>query len=757
MTNPKHKSGKNKGGVLSTSRIPSFPTQALIIREVINALGTKQTSNAKDLDDYVNTGDTDYQQFSKILEEFIFEPIRSMTCNTTAQFLKKEIDHFFKNYLGLVKLVALDRLKREEVLPLIIEHYFSVRAAVFLTNFQKLSGGLSPIHFVDSDKTAIDAVFNWIDENKADWNKDCTKEEKDKFASWRKGKHLPYLTSFKLLPLSPENKTLLLIARAFDYFRFKDSVLGKRAIDLIREHLLVGFLDYDHGEPLSIAQINANKKFPLSMEALSNCQKILLSSDDCSEINKEYALEQIEKLKAAFKKEDPHGLMTYLVNWCEARWYVKAGNLKDAVKAYKLTFEQCLYSAGKVQEIIYKEALIVAAMKRDKAFLNRLKNHGITFGYFSAPLGKDSLDLEVNNKKNRSDSNIVEDWEVEHWRKKFIQTFTEQMLFKDTQPYKDDAKAGILVSSDEVKLKLKPDQKIKVGSWKKQTPQLVHFILENNIIAVQKLLNKGADVNVFSESGETPILMAVQNMNLFELDAPLDDTCFNLITSQSHTQKTVNRRSTKLKLLPLVCAVNTGKLDVVSKLLKMEAEVDRRGDTDELTALYKCITRIMLLRNPELLMNSFSKTPTPELLENIRRRSGGIAGNSHDELANNFEATRQNKSFADFMESYTKILTERISSLKEDSFRDIAYLLIQNGANPNIEMKSPIKGYTPLMLAAECDEAELFEEMLRYGGKPDKYYKHPKTGQPINCFNIALAFRSHQVAKILKNKYGYND
>ena len=737
-------------------RVPPFPTRAEIFREIINALGTKQTSNAKALDDYVKTGDTDYQQFTKFQEEYIFEPIRSMTCDSTAQFLKKEIDLFFKNYLGLIKLVALDRLSREEALPLIIEHYFSVRAAGFLTNFQKLSGGLSPIHFVDSDKTAIDAVFSWIDENEADWNKSCTKEEKDKFASWRKGKHLPDLTSFKLVPFSPENKTLLLIARAFDYFRFKDSVLGKRGIDLTREHLLVGFFHYEHGEPLSVAQIEANKQFPLSMEALSNCHKILLSSDDCSKTNKEYALELIEELKAAFKKEDPKGLITYLVNWCKARWYVKAGNLKNAVEAYKLAFKQCLYSAGKVQEMIYKDALIVAAMKKDKAFLNRLKNHGITFGYFSTQLEKDSSDLEVNNKKNRSDSNIVEDWEIEQWRKTFIQTFAEQKLFKDTQPYKDDAKAGILINSDEVKLKPKLDQKIKVGSWNKQTPQLVHFILENNITAVQKLLNKGADVNVFSESGETPILMAVQNMNPFDLVAPLDDTCFNLIASQAHTKKTVNRRSTKLKLLPLVCAVNTGKLDIVSKLIKMGAEVDRRGDTDELTALYLCITRIMHLRKPELLINSFSKTPSPELLENIRRRSGGIAGNSLDEIAKNYEASKSNRIFVSVQGIYFNFLKERIPSLKVDSFRDIAYLLIQNGANPNIEMKSPIKGYTPLMLAAESNEAEIFEEMLRYGGKPDKYYKHPVTGKKINCFQIAITLGSNKVAGILKNKYGYN-
>lgn len=750
MTNNTKKSAQKWGGVLSKS---PFPTQAEIVRDIVNALGTKSSSDAKKLDYYVETGDADHQKYSEILEDFIFEPIKSITCESTAMFLRVEIDRFFKNYLGLVKVIALDRLSRDETLPLIVEHFFSVRAAAFLANFHNFSGGPSPIQFVDSNQTAIETVFQWFNENEKGWDSRCNKEEKDKYADWRKGNHKPSITSFKLLPVCPENKTLLLIASAVDYFR--KSELGKSGINFTRQHLFCGFDQYDHGEPLSLAQIEANKKYPLSMEALKNCTDLLLDKSDSSIISKGYAYERIKDLKAALKEEDPNELMSYLISWLEARWHVKAGDLKEAIKFYKLAFEQCLYSAGKGQEMIFKDALKVAAKIRDLAFLKQLKNYGIVFGYFTSPLNEDGLDLSVNNKKNRGSSNIIEDWEIERWRKEFSQAFREHSLFKNINPYKDDAKAGLLLDTlDASKLKANPDQKIKVGSWKKQIPQLVHFTLLNDVNKVRKLLEKGADVDVFSESGETPLLMAIQNMNPFNLDAPLDDSCFKLITSHSHTNDTINRRTTKLKLLPLICAVNTGNINVVNRLLEWGAEVDRRGETDEQTALNICLKRIAMLKNSNYV--NIPNTPSVELLEDIRRRSSGIAGNTLDEIKTNFDDSKNNKLYNSFQKSYTRIMKERTASLDIEAFRDIALLLIQNGANSNTEHKSPVKGYTPLMLAAESNEAELFEEMCRYGGKPDKCYKHPQAGQNINCFQIALAFRSHNVSELLKRKYGYH-
>lgn len=446
--------------------------------------------------------------------------------------------------------------------------------------------------------------------------------------------------------------------------------------------------------------------------------------------------------------------MSYMINWCEARWHVKSGNPKEAVVFYKDAFKQCLYSAGKGQGMIYKDALKVAAHAKDLSFLKQLINYGIIFDYFTAPPEKDELDLEINNKNNRSTSNIVEDWEIERWRKEFSQTFPESRLFKGVEPYKDDAKAGILVADfDHVKPKPKPDQKIKVGSWNKQMPQLVHFVLKNDTENVNKLLKKGADVNVYSESGETPILMAIQNMNPFELDAPLDDTCFNHISAHSHTKETINRRTTKLKLLPLVCGVNTGNINVVSKLLKWGAEVDRRGETNEQTALNICLKRIAMLKDSKFF--SMPDNPSVALLEDIRRRSGGLVGNTLDEVKANFDASKNNKLFSSVQKSYVSIIKERMASLDVEALRNIALLLIQKGADSNAEHQAPIKRYTPLMLAAESDEAELFEEMLRYGGKPDKFYNHPQSDQKINCFHIAVHFRSQQIVTILKNKYGF--
>mgnify|MGYP000324296163 CR=1 FL=1 len=132
MTNETHKSAQKGGDVLYKS---PFPTQAEIVRGIVNALGTKSSSDAKKLDYYVDIGDADYQNFSEILENFIFEPIKILTCERTAKFLRTEIKRFFQDYLELVKLVSLDKLTREKSLSLILEHYFSVKASSFLAKF----------------------------------------------------------------------------------------------------------------------------------------------------------------------------------------------------------------------------------------------------------------------------------------------------------------------------------------------------------------------------------------------------------------------------------------------------------------------------------------------------------------------------------------------------------------------------------------------------------------------------------------------
>jgi ankyrin repeat protein len=77
--------------------------------------------------------------------------------------------------------------------------------------------------------------------------------------------------------------------------------------------------------------------------------------------------------------------------------------------------------------------------------------------------------------------------------------------------------------------------------------------------------------------------------------------------------------------------------------------------------------------------------------------------------------------------------------------REIATLLISYGADVNAEHLSPLKGYTPLMLAAELDEKKIFDTMLVAGGDINKKYIDPRTGREISLLDIANNFNSKNV------------
>jgi ankyrin repeat protein len=137
-------------------------------------------------------------------------------------------------------------------------------------------------------------------------------------------------------------------------------------------------------------------------------------------------------------------------------------------------------------------------------------------------------------------------------------------------------------------------------------------------------------------------------------------------------------------------------------------------------------------------------------LDSIRRKSSGLSGFSLDHQQRFIQQKNKDPLFAKMMkaieDSHRKRLLENISV---GDLRQIARVLIQAGANVNAEHASPYKGYTPLMLAVELDEREIFEQMLIYGGDIKKTYKDPKTGRDISILEIAKSFKSKNVIQVL--------
>jgi ankyrin repeat protein len=135
----------------------------------------------------------------------------------------------------------------------------------------------------------------------------------------------------------------------------------------------------------------------------------------------------------------------------------------------------------------------------------------------------------------------------------------------------------------------------------------------------------------------------------------------------------------------------------------------------------------------------------------MRRNLPGIVY-SMDEAKCLLESLNSSESYAQHKQDFHEIINERISKCwQRDKLIKIAKILIDSGSDVNAVHKFLINGYTPLMLAAELDEVEIFEYMLDHGGDPKKSYYKPDS-QSYDCHTIAKEWGSKDVLSVLKDR-----
>ncbi|NQZ10966.1 MAG: hypothetical protein HRT35_27755 [Algicola sp.] len=473
---------------------------------------------------------------------------------------------------------------------------------------------------------------------------------------------------------------LFLIARAVQWCKKTEAGMG--AVEMTNRFLWSNEEIYDVGTELSLAKNEYNKKYDeLGGIATVLTDSLALYHEKPITAQRE-TREQLNEMRGMLVKLDPDGLVSYHANWLEAKWFVFAGDLAQALVLYKKAFEQCLYTAGERQKDIILQALVVAAMMEDKPFLKRLKNQAIVFDWFVAPTLED--DSKINNHKSRARTNVVEDWEVDAFKANFKQMFAPNSWFVGCDyPQAQDCLGPFLsVDFDKIKPDYKnPNRKIKIGDVRtKITPQLVWFSEREQLDVVEKLLAEGATVNVHSHSGETPILMAVQAMNTLIPGTLLNDRCFKMVSAHEHQSEIINMRSTKRKLLPLICSVYSGRPAVVAKLLELGAEVDRRGGIDNQTALNHTIgligKRLDLVKYTAGVNRDFNN-PTEANLESLRRSFAGLTGITKKQQAEAMANMRNNDKFREYMDSGLQALVGGMAkSLSLDALRQTAHVLI---------------------------------------------------------------------------------
>jgi len=724
-----------------------FPSQGEIIRWIANAFDIKASN--KKLDDYARHGDTDYQLRDQMIKEVIYHPIESKISKGLAkQFsatLKKCLDEYLVAMLESNPLP----LSRREMLPFLIEETFEpfiLKCLSMITSpksdlFQKLC---------EPERCSLTDSFEYIEEHIDGWNdfySSLNKENKDKLRRWRNASELPSFTGITVLDTWGEGEVQKNISDDA-WEGIKTILLFARALDSVKRNNI--FQQYVNGsEEENYPDHNQIKHATNLLKIFENIFEALIKPNKTDGAQKAIR-QQIDAFEQNLDKLDPDHHFQYAYHRLEALWHVLSGNNKSALKHYKETFKRALFNTGEDQIHIIEEARVIAAQKLNRTFLKRLKNQAMVFKVLPKPFLFDASDNKVNNKESRLKGNIIEDWEVEIWKKQFAQRFPREIFF---QP-KHASNAYHFTYNT-----IKPDYvcpnsniKIPVNGRIKKLPQLQYFITIEEIDVVKKLLTKGASVDALSDAGDSALLLATHKMSVLHpsftpAQTHSDRQYFDLISSYPHKKDTLNQRTTKLKLTILTSAIGTGQPDIVEKVLDMGADVNQKATLDDLTPLYFCLQIMGNIRDPERLKNQINNlllnsASIPIIKDAAMRYSNGMVGSDFI----------QSSEFKFYLQAFIKAEKERIANANIHDLYKILDLLLKHGADPNATQD--LRGnelancFTPLMYAAEQGDVENFKKLVEHGGDPEKTFWNKRQGREENAWDVARYWNKKEILEL---------
>jgi ankyrin repeat protein len=208
-----------------------------------------------------------------------------------------------------------------------------------------------------------------------------------------------------------------------------------------------------------------------------------------------------------------------------------------------------------------------------------------------------------------------------------------------------------------------------------------------------------------------------------------------------------------MRLTPILQAVDSARPDVVRRILDLGAKPDIKGNANNQTALTVCLNRIGLLDQPKRWVKNQLKQPKSQvLLDVFRRVTNGQLGASLKNQEKVFEIFDPSVDFKIQTETFAKHYVENVS---RKDMQEIMALLLEKGANPNALAESPLKGFTPIMMAAELDLADELDTLLQYQGNLDQevdVFSDSGKKCSINSWDLALIYKSNKVLQLLKNK-----
>ena len=731
---------------------PSTPyfLPAEIVRAIARAIDSKNDSaslDSKCKDLYLSRSELD-----ALIEEHIYKPIAKLKLKKSIENeIKALVAQVFDNYLQVVANYSLGEWTRDDTGAWIIEVFFCpymMKAIHLLGKRTKPFQKSDYLELIVAESSGIAIALNIIEKRVEGWQefyRKLAKTEKDKITSWRRGESLPSFYSLYNLCNSYDKDTsknillFLIAARAIDYFKI---TYGSNALmQYVDEpELLEDFIDYFKYKICDLLDRNSQ------YAAYSN--------------QTEKPVPQMSSIISMY-------LVKILREFAD-------GNLKQSKETFVKAFDLSLYRSGHMCKKVIEVGLVIASWQEtpDMNLISKLKSVQNLYGY--------TLPTIVTEDAKRKKENLVEDWEINMWRSNAQRVFND---FKVELPEKYNVYSSVLpvyLDAKELELDLKkPNKKVKLNdnsklhrdkNKKKQvTTQLIWNMLLEDLDAVNKLLQAGADINILSENNESALLVALQHMNLIEINEP-DDSFYQALKDLSYTPKTINAMTSKKHLLPLLSAVQTGRLEVVEHIVNLGADVNKKGGGSHLDALTTCLFLIGTIKNSKLSNNHFSmiaqdpRTAIKRMSDfdfsAFVRETQGSLGFNRQQVTNHLAQMMKSSDAMALLKEVSEVLKEQTQANYElfdlSKMRKIAKLLIDQGANPSARYDwSDIDGYTPFLLACELNEDELVTHMLNTATENSKndiintVYRDRRNGKAVSYEKICQHFKTDDVMDVV--------
>ncbi|MDE1211535.1 ankyrin repeat domain-containing protein [Vibrio aestuarianus] len=731
-----------------------------LLREFAKALGTKSLA-AKEIDNACKHTEINPHKLEELKTQLIHEPITKYVNVYFADHLMKQLEIVFSQYIEFVRKVPLDGVGALKGQELIHRHYITI-ATDFVCHEMFEGMRTTSEQVARMGKPAMQVAFDSFKDDSI-WKQHIeqeSKEQKDRYRSWLKDekRELPDITSIGAMGEGLDSdlitnatwgviKARLITARIWDYFFYHAGYCDLEIIGSLDLHQRFDLLT----DSLYKLQREEGDKYrdstPTALELLDRLQ--LRNAKSLRD--KRRCIQLLDKLRSFQVKHDVNNETTYYYHWMNARYHLHSGDSDPALISYKLAYEQSVYRAGENIACIIKEAMLVAARAPtpDKAFLNKLRS-------MASILGIDILPTNPSDK-TKTKPVLVEEWEIAAYARFFDSYFTEESFFPGAEyPTLHCQKVGPwMVDETKYQLNLKsPNKMFNVGEQGllvKRMPQLVYFAMNDDIESVKQLLDTDVSVNKLSSSNESALLMAIQTIqvNLMPLNS-MSDELFNLLSNKPHSEKSINAITSKRKLTALGCAVQTGRLDVVKKVVELGAEIDQRHDTVGESPLFTCIGLISRFKRPGLIQ-ALSKQFQyhDDNLHAYMSNAAGMVPHDKQHLIQLMKNQANDPLHSSVIEAALELQQSNIEKYSTiDGYRDIAKYLISKGANPNAKHDTAYQGYTPMMLAAELDEGKLFQLMVEAGGDFNGSCVNTLNKQRVSCRDIALDWQSKSVLSI---------